>query len=64
MGRTKTLERRTRVNVWLLTAQMDELDQITRITGQTKTEAITEAMTYWINAQRQMINATEVADGR
>jgi len=42
------------LNVWILYSLNTELESICVVTGQTKSEAVNEALRYWINAQYQM----------
>lgn len=42
------------LNVWIRHSQMKELEEVCRITGQKKGEAVNEALRYWLNAQYQM----------
>lgn len=42
------------LHVWILYSQDAELEQVCRITGQSKADAVNEALRYWLNAQYKM----------
>ena len=42
------------LNVWIPYSLSTELDRVRILTGQTKGDAVTEALRYWLNAQYQM----------
>jgi len=42
------------LHIWIPVSINRELDSVRLITGQTKTDAITEALRYWFNAQYKM----------
>lgn len=55
MSKTNTLYATQAVNMRLPVSIKRELDQVTDITGQTTTDAVVEALRYWLNAQCTMI---------
>ena len=42
------------LNVWIRHSLNTELGQVCSVTGQTKGDAVNEALRYWINAQYRM----------
>ncbi len=63
MANTQALSDRVRVNVWILKAQDEQLKQICELTGLSKTDAIAEALQYWLATQRKMLPLSAVHDG-
>ncbi len=53
MGR-KALYEKVRKDLWVLKSQDEELRRIAKVIGKSQTEAITEAIAYWLSAQRKM----------
>lgn len=45
---------RVRLNTYIMATQDRELERMCQVTGMSKTDAIIEALQYWINAQRQL----------
>lgn len=43
-----------RLNIWIMSAQNDELKRITKICGMSTTDAVGEALQVWINTMRRM----------
>ena len=54
MARTLILSRRHRMNVWILQSQNEELERVCEAIGKTKTDAVGEAIRYWLSAQYRM----------
>ena len=42
------------LNVWILYSLNTELESVCAVTGQSKGDAVNEALRYWLNAQYQM----------
>lgn len=51
MGRLKKAENRIRLNVWLGTAQIRQIERFSRLYGKDKTAIVSEAIQYWLNTQ-------------
>lgn len=58
MGRNKTLEPKVPLYVEILEAQDNELRAICSQLGINKTDAVGEALQYWLAAQRKMLEAS------
>ena len=54
MGRIEKVADRVRLDVWLLRSQNERLEEFCRITGITKTDAVGEALQYWLAEQKRM----------
>ena len=42
------------LHVWILYSQNIELEKVCHVTGQSKGDAVNEALRYWLNAQYKM----------
>lgn len=53
MGREKKRYDTERLNVWVLTNQVRDIDKVVSITGKTKTEVVIEALGVYFNMLRK-----------
>ena len=64
MRKTNTLYATQPVNMRLPVSIKRELDQVTDITGQTTTDAVIEALRYWLNAQSTMLPSLRAEESK
>ena len=55
MGRNKKASDRVQLNVWILDSQSRELQEVCFILGKNRTDALVEAIAYWLAAQQRML---------
>lgn len=63
MSKPKNLYPTQPVNMRWPVSLKGELDRVTEVTGQTTTDAVIEALRYWLNAQHTMLRGNESEGG-